>query len=216
MSHDSNTEILPDQNRFFYIGRRRTTSLKIKRSEFICTLEPVTTVEGAKDFISAVAGAHRQATHNCWAYRVGERAEMSHSSDCGEPSGTAGRPMLNVLESNGLTQVAAVVTRYFGGVKLGIRGLIEAYAGAVQAAVDLGPLVRLVRCKSFTVKVPYTFNDTLLHLLTAHRVKILNSDYTDVATHTLEVEESSWSEVQDLLAGYEAGGRIVLDPGNNE
>jgi len=216
VSHDSNTEILPDQNRFFYIGRRRTTSLKIKRSEFICTLEPVTTVEGAKDFISAVAGAHRQATHNCWAYRVGERAEMSHSSDCGEPSGTAGRPMLNVLESNGLTQVAAVVTRYFGGVKLGIRGLIEAYAGAVQAAVDLGPLVRLVRCKSFTVKVPYTFNDTLLHLLTAHRVKILNSDYTDVATHTLEVEESSWSEVQDLLAGYEAGGRIVLDPGNNE
>lgn len=216
MSHDSNTEILPDQNRFFYIGRRRTISLKIKRSEFICTLEPVTTVEGAKDFISAVAGEHRQATHNCWAYRVGERAEMSHSSDCGEPSGTAGRPMLNALESNGLTQVAAVVTRYFGGVKLGIRGLIEAYAGAVQAAVDLGPLVRLVRCKSFTVKVPYTFNDTLLHLLTAHRVKIINSDYTDAATHTLEVEESSWSEVQDLLVGYEAGGRIVLDPGNNE
>jgi uncharacterized YigZ family protein len=210
VANDSNTETTPDQERFFHITRRRTVSLKIKRSEFICTLEPVTTVEAAKDFISAISGEHRQATHNCWAYRVGERAEMSHSSDCGEPSGTAGRPMLNTLESNGLTQVVAVVTRYFGGVKLGIRGLIEAYAGTVQAAVDLGPLIRLVRTRQFIVKVPYTFNDTFLHLLTAHRVKILNSDYTDAVTHTLDVEEESWTAVEELLAGYEAGGKIVL------
>lgn len=216
MAHESDTETTPDQNRFYYIVQRRTISLKIKRSEFICTLEPATTVEEAKEFISGVTGEHRQATHNCWAYRVGERAEMSHSSDCGEPSGTAGRPMLNALESNGLTQVAAVVTRYFGGVKLGIRGLIEAYSEAVQAAVDLEPLIRLVRLRQFVVNVPYTFNDTFLHLLNAHRVRVLNSEYSDVATHTLEVEESSWAEVQELLAGYEAAGRIVLDPDNKE
>ena len=194
--------------KFYHIDQGRTLSTKIKRSEFICRLEPVITVEGAKDFISSVSSEHRQATHNCWAYRVGEKAEMSHSSDNGEPSGTAGRPMLNALEASGLTQVVAVVTRYFGGVKLGKRGLIEAYAGAVQATIDLGPLTRLVRVKKFVVRVPYAFNDIFLHLLKEHRVKIMDTAYTDIATHTLEVEESSWSEIQELLEGYEAAGKI--------
>lgn len=203
-------ETTPDPGVFYHIDRGRTLAVKIKRSEFICALEPVTTVEDAKAFISKISLEHRQATHNCWAYRVGEKGEMSHSSDNGEPSGTAGRPMLNALESNGLTQVAAVVTRYFGGVKLGIKGLIQAYAGAVQAVVDSAPLIRLVRCRQYVVKVPYAFNDTFLHLLKAHRVTVLDTVYTDDATHTLEVEELSWSKVQDLLDGYEAAGRIAL------
>ncbi|ACN17374.1 conserved hypothetical protein [Desulforapulum autotrophicum HRM2] len=203
-------ETTPGPDDFYSIDRGRTLSVKIKRSEFICALEPVTTVEDAKAFISAISLEHRQATHNCWAYRVGEKAEMSHSSDNGEPSGTAGRPMLNALESNGLTQVAAVVTRYFGGVKLGIKGLIQAYAGAVQAVVDSASLTRLVRCKQYVVKVPYTFNDTFLHLLKAHRVTVLDTVYTEDVTHTLGVEESSWSNVQELLDGYVAAGKIVL------
>ncbi len=195
---------------FYHIDRGRALSLKIKRSEFICALEPATTVEDARAVISAISQEHRQATHNCWAYRVGEKAEMSHSSDNGEPSGTAGRPMLNALESNGLTQVVAVVTRYFGGVKLGRKGLIQAYAGAVQAAIDLAPLTRLVRCRQYVVKVPYPFNDTFLHLLKSHRVTVLDTVYTDDATHTLGVEESSWSDVQELLGGYASAGKIDL------
>ena len=118
--------------------------------------------------------------------------------------------MLNALESNGLTQVAAVVTRYFGGVKLGIKGLIQAYAGAVQAVIDAAPLTRLVRCRQYKVRVPYTFNDTFLHLLKAHRVTVLDTVYTEDVTHTLGVEESSWSNVQELLDGYVAAGKIVL------
>jgi len=195
---------------FYNIDHGRTFSIKIKRSEFISRIEPVTTVDGAKAFISAISSEHRQANHNCWAYRVGEKGEMSHCSDNGEPSGTAGRPMLNILEANGLTQIAVVVTRYFGGVKLGKRGLIDAYAGAVQAVIDLEPLTRLVRLKLFVVKVPYAFNDTFIHALKEHSVRSVDIVYTEVITHTIGVEEESWVEIQALLQGYGASGKIVL------
>ena len=101
-------------------------SLKIRRSTFIGYVVSVSSIESAKKAISERASTHNRATHNCWAYILGYEGETVHSSDAGEPSGSAGRPILNALKSSALTNVAAVVTRYYGGVKLGIRGLIEA------------------------------------------------------------------------------------------
>ena len=109
---------------------------EIKKSRFICHLKRVKTEEEARDFIQRIKKEHHKANHNCSCFILGENAEIKRSSDDGEPSGTAGVPMLTVLEKQGLTDTVAVVTRYFGGIKLGAGGLIRAYAGSVAKAID--------------------------------------------------------------------------------
>lgn len=109
---------------------------EIKKSRFICHLKRVKTEDEARDFIQRIKKEHHRANHNCSCFILGENAEIKRSSDDGEPSGTAGVPMLTVLEKQGLTDTVAVVTRYFGGIKLGAGGLIRAYAGSVAKAID--------------------------------------------------------------------------------
>ncbi|MCP2343273.1 putative YigZ family protein [Actinomadura rupiterrae] len=117
--------------------------LEVRRSRFLCTLARVADEGEAAAFVAAQRRAHRDATHNCSAYVVGEHGELTKSSDDGEPAGTAGIPMLEVLVRRGLTGTAAVVTRYFGGVKLGAGGLVRAYSQAVSEAVDAVGVVEL-------------------------------------------------------------------------
>ena len=115
---------------------------EIKKSRFICQIKRVSDEEEARNFIIAVKKEHYKATHNCSCLILGELSQIKRSSDDGEPSGTAGVPMLTVLENHKLTNVVAVVTRYFGGIKLGAGGLIRAYAGAVAKAIkELGCVV---------------------------------------------------------------------------
>ncbi|MFD0904585.1 IMPACT family protein [Actinomadura sediminis] len=135
------------------IGRGATHELEIRRSRFVCTLARVASEEEAVAFIAAHRRAHRDAAHNCTAYVVGEHGEITKSSDDGEPAGTAGIPMLEVLVRRGLTGTAAVVTRYFGGVKLGAGGLVRAYGQAVSGAVDAAGTVELRPVVTVTVAV---------------------------------------------------------------
>jgi uncharacterized YigZ family protein len=114
-----------------------THELEIRRSRFICALARVTTEQQAQAFIAERRKAHRDATHNCTAYVVGEHADITRNSDDGEPAGTAGLPMLEVLTRRDLTGTVAVVSRYFGGIKLGAGGLIRAYGQAVTQTIDL-------------------------------------------------------------------------------
>ena len=129
--------------------------LVINRSRFICALARVPDEEAARAFVAVRRKAHWNATHNCTAYRVGEDGQVQRSSDDGEPSGTAGVPMLEVLRQRELTDVVAVVTRYFGGVKLGAGGLVRAYGRAVAEAVDAVGTVTLRRLPVITVTVEY-------------------------------------------------------------
>ena len=108
----------------------------IEKSRFICTLKKVATEEEAQEFIKEIKKKYWDATHNCSAYIVGENGMAQRSSDDGEPSGTAGLPMLEVLRKNNLHNVAAVVTRYFGGIKLGAGGLVRAYTNSVASAIE--------------------------------------------------------------------------------
>ena len=108
----------------------------IEKSRFICTLKKVATEEEAQDFIKETKKKYWDATHNCSAYIIGESGAAQRSNDDGEPSGTAGLPMLEVLRKNNLHNVAAVVTRYFGGIKLGAGGLVRAYTNSVAAAIE--------------------------------------------------------------------------------
>ena len=125
------------------IAKDIRTEQVISKSRFICSLKKVKTEEEAQEFIKAVKKEFWDATHNCSAYVIDEQHQRS--SDDGEPSGTAGMPMLGVLRKQELQQVAAVVTRYFGGIKLGAGGLVRAYSGAVANAVDAAGLAQKVK-----------------------------------------------------------------------
>lgn len=129
--------------------------LEIRRSRFVCTLARAGTEAEAVEFLARHRRAHRDATHNCTAYVVGERGEITKSSDDGEPAGTAGIPMLEVLVRRGLTGTVAVVTRYFGGVKLGAGGLVRAYAQAVSETIDAVGVVELRPVVTVTVGVDH-------------------------------------------------------------
>lgn len=192
----------------YCIDRERTTTIRIKRSIFICTLAPVTTLDGAKTFISRISRENRTATHNCWAYVLGEGGAICHSSDAGEPPGTAGKPMLNTLKQYGLTDTAAVVTRHFGGVRLGVRGLIDAYAESVRQTLEMAPLKKRVQTLCLIVETGYGFNDALVNTLKAWEADILDTAYTDVVVHRIEIEEKAWAGLEDLLSEYASRGKL--------
>ncbi|WDP90104.1 MAG: YigZ family protein [Desulfobacter sp.] len=202
------------QLKYFYsVGRSasdpvRITEIKIKRSRFICSLAYAESMEAAKAFITSVAKDNHTATHNCWAYVVGDKGQFCHSSDAGEPAGTAGKPMLNTLQSHGMTCTAAVVTRYFGGVKLGVRGLIEAYAQSVAAAIDSAPLVKLVKTETIMVALPYGMNDTFLSRIKTFKVEVAHTDYGEQVDHTLSVEAQDLSAFKTFLNEYKNQGLL--------
>ncbi len=129
--------------------RRR---VKIKRSEFIVSAQRVHSEIEVKNFLTKVAKEFRDASHNCWAYKIGF---LESSSDAGEPSGTAGVPILGSIKSSRLDRIAVVVTRYFGGIKLGIRGLIDAYSRVAALALDSAKKVRFLIGKKIVVEVGY-------------------------------------------------------------
>ena len=186
----------------------RMARIKIKRSLFTCSLAYVESADQARLFISRISKENRTATHNCWAYIVGETGETCHCSDAGEPSGTAGKPMLNVLLRHEMTQVAAVVTRQYGGVKLGVRGLIQAYSEAVEAALGVGPLVRRVKTVAIQVALSYGFNEIFLGQVGQFQVKIAHTDYAEQVVHLLEVDQEDMESIETLLTGYQAQGKL--------
>ncbi|MBZ6109617.1 MULTISPECIES: YigZ family protein [Streptomyces] len=131
------------QDEYRTVARAGVHETEINRSRFLCALAPAATEEEAQAFVAGVRKEHTDASHNCWAYVIGADASLQKASDDGEPGGTAGVPMLQMLLRRDMRYVVAVVTRYYGGVKLGAGGLIRAYGGAVGEALDdLGTLTR--------------------------------------------------------------------------
>ncbi len=206
---------MTDENPFFSIAASSdnhpiTARLKIRRSEFTCRLARTDTIGAAKTFISTISKENKTATHNCWAYVVGDAGQICHSSDAGEPSGTAGKPMLNVLTSHQMTRVTVVVTRHYGGVKLGIRGLIQAYSQVVEAALAAAKKVRLIQAKQVRVQVPYDCNDPLLNQVRQFDATIVHSDYTEWIVHEIFVEKHRVSDFIRMLTQFEPQGLKVL------
>ncbi|MCK8678541.1 YigZ family protein [Streptomyces lichenis] len=143
------------QEQYRTVAREGVHETEINRSRFLCALAPAATEEEAQEFVARIRREHPTATHNCFAYVIGADAAVQKASDDGEPGGTAGVPMLQMLLRRELRYTAAVVTRYYGGVKLGAGGLIRAYGGAVGEALDaLGTVVRR-RFRLATVQVDH-------------------------------------------------------------
>ncbi len=147
---------------FISIANDTQEHLKVKRSVFIANAHHIKTEKEAKEFISEISEKFRDATHNCWAYKI---KELEHSSDAGEPSGSAGFPILGSIKSSGLDRIVVVVTRYFGGVKLGIRGLIDAYSQVTHLALASGKLKEFFMGRRISIKVDYTDFDKLAYRL---------------------------------------------------
>ena len=160
--------------------------LIVVNSRFIATVAPAFTVEAARAFVGRVRAEFTDASHNVPAYVIGHgAATVAHCHDDGEPSGTAGRPMLAVLQGSGLGDVALVVTRYFGGTKLGTGGLVRAYGDAARAALAALPRAEKVATVTALVEAPYPLLERLRLLVEAHGGLVLAEEFAAVITLTL-------------------------------
>lgn len=175
-----------------------------KKSRFIASLAPAESEEEALAFIESVRKKYYDARHNCFAFIVGKGARLERCSDDGEPSGTAGRPMLEVLRGAELTNVAAVVTRYFGGTLLGTGGLARAYTQAVQEAVAGCEIVTMRYGLRYAVTAEYTFVGKLQYLFAKREIRIEDTVYTDKVTFYVlvpsEMEQSFQKDLTELAA----------------
>ncbi|MGB1091893.1 MAG: YigZ family protein [Oceanobacter sp.] len=157
-----------------------TCELEIKRSQFITFLHTASNRQQADDFIREVRALHPQARHICWAYIAGAPdTTVTSMSDDGEPSGTAGRPMLKVLQHSGLGEVVVAVVRYFGGIKLGTGGLQRAYSDAVSLALDNLPTCKRVPTTELTIEFDYSHEATVRHLLSQIGGNVSHCDYSN-------------------------------------
>lgn len=141
-------------------------TVEIKRSKFIATLSHVESGEDAEAFVRAVRKRYPDATHNCYAYIADELGNEARFSDDGEPGGTAGQPMLEVLKKRGVVKAAVVVTRYFGGIKLGAGGLVAAYTDSVSEVLDAAGIRRMTECAEVTVECDYSDHSAIESALT--------------------------------------------------
>ncbi|MBX9041173.1 YigZ family protein [Enterococcus durans] len=175
------------------------SEIEIKKSRFICSLKRVTSEEEAKDFIQAIKKEHWKANHHCSAFVIGEKNEIQRSSDDGEPSGTAGVPMLEVLKKNELINVIAVVTRYFGGTKLGTGGLIRAYTHAVSHALEEIGIVKGTLQQEISVHITYPQLGKLENYFTLNQLTIKETNYTDKVTVVCLVTEDSVASFKESI-----------------
>ena len=186
---------------------------EIKKSRFICHIKRVTTEDEARNFIQAVKKEHYKATHNCSAFILGERSEMKRSSDDGEPSGTAGVPMLGALENHQLTNVCAVVTRYFGGIKLGSGGLIRAYSSNVALAIKEIGIVHIKEQLGLRIALSYSQYQELPNFLKANHLQEQDTSFTEQVQTTIFVDKNDKDSMIEGLIELFNGKVDITDQG---
>ena len=189
---------------------------EIKKSRFICHAKRVYSEEEARDFITAIKKEHYKATHNCSAFIIGERSEIKRTSDDGEPSGTAGVPMLGVLENHDLTNVCVVVTRYFGGIKLGAGGLIRAYAGSVALAVKEIGIIEIKEQAGIAIQMSYAQYQEYSNFLKEYNLMELDTNFTDQVDTMIYVDKEEKENIKAALVEFFNGKVTLTDQGLRE
>lgn len=167
-----------------------TAELKVEGSRFMAEAVPVNGRDDAEEHIDSVRRREHKATHHCSAYRLGVEGDIFRYDDDGEPSGTAGAPILRQIDARSLTNTLVVVTRYFGGTKLGTGGLARAYGDAASRALDRSTIVERVVRTPVTIRFSYDDTSPVEQLLQQFDAEVASSDYTDVTTLTVGVRES--------------------------
>ena len=202
---------MTESSRIVYSGG--TGEITEKKSRFIADIRPVSTEEEALAFIEEIRKKYWDARHHCYAYILGERGQQSRCSDDGEPSQTAGRPMLDVLTGEGLTDVCAVVTRYFGGTLLGTGGLVRAYSGAVKEGLSQCVLMEKRPGRELAVTAGYGDVGKVQYLAAQAGIETLDTVYeADVRFSFLVSLEEEGGFVKKLTEG--TAGRAKIQPGD--
>lgn len=168
--------MLPEYKTVYRGGEGEITE---KKSRFIANVVPVSSEEEAEEFIESMKKKYWDARHNCYAYIIGERGEIKRFSDDGEPGGTAGKPILEVLAGEGITNAAIVVTRYFGGTLLGTGGLVRAYGAAAKEGLSASAVINKIPGMRLSITTDYTGLGKIQYLLGQRGITVLDTVYTD-------------------------------------
>lgn len=184
---------------YFTIYQNGEHQIEIKKSKFICHLFRIENEEQAKEYIAKIKKEHYKANHNCSAYMLGENFEIQRSSDDGEPSGTAGVPMLEVLKKNQLQNTLAIVTRYFGGIKLGAGGLIRAYSTSVSEALKEIGIVQGKLQQLLDITIDYHQLGKLQNYLENEQISIQEIDYLEQITVKVAIDINQCESFQNAL-----------------
>ena len=197
-------------NQYKTVYRGGEAEIVEKKSRFIATVIPVKSEEEAITFIESLKKQYWNATHDCFAYVIGDHFQTQRCSDDGEPSGTAGRPMLDVLLSEEVHDVAVVVTRYFGGTLLGTGGLVRAYQGATKAGLGAATMITKFYGQKVSVKTDYTGLGKIQYILGQRGLQILHSEYTDSVTLEVLLPETQTRQVMaEITEG--TNGQAVME-----
>lgn len=198
--------------RYLIPAEQHRVEEEIQRSRFITTAAPASTVEEAQAFIQSMRDAFPDATHNCWAFLVGPPGSSGKvgMSDDGEPHGTAGRPMLNILSHADMGDIAVVVTRYYGGTKLGKGGLVRAYSHGVQLVLQEMPTKEKVAYVACALIADYSQVTLLKRLLEEHAILVDSETYEIDAVFQLRVPEDGRTAFETAVNGLDYGS-ILLD-----
>lgn len=190
------------------IAGRCEARFEEKKSEFIGYAAPVSSEEEAVGFIEEIRAMHRKATHNCYAYILRENSAARHSDD-GEPSGTAGVPIYEVLRKGGLTDIVCVVTRYFGGILLGAGGLVRAYTRAAKDAVDAAEIKVMAMSEELKISLDYALYGRMPAIFQLFDVKVENENFGGNVEITLRVRAEQSEEFQKSLVDS-CNGKIIV------
>lgn len=200
---------------YLTIKRQSKDDFEEKKSQFIGHIKRVETEEEAKAFVQEIKGQHKMATHNCWAYVIGEKMNIQRYSDDGEPQGTAGIPILEVIKKTGLVDCVIVVTRYFGGVLLGAGGLTRAYTKGASIAIKAGGIVEKVKGIPVTIEINYDLIGKIQYICGENNWNIEDSEYGEnVKIHLLLELEASNKAVKEITQA--TNGKAIINKGDIE
>lgn len=163
-------------------GEIFSAAYEVNKSKFLAHVKHVESEEAAREFVLMIRKKYFDATHNCSAWILGERGDKQKSNDDGEPGGTAGNPILETIKKNELTNCAIVVTRYFGGIKLGAGGLIRAYSHTAALGLSSSKIVQMTAFRKLSLTLEYNFLATVENYLRNKKIRVVGTDYADVVT----------------------------------
>ena len=179
------------------LGSAESTII-LEKSKFICNIKGVDSEDEAKDFVKSIKKQYSLATHNCYAYIADEQGLTAKFSDDGEPSSTAGLPMLEVLKGRGLFKVVAVVTRYFGGIKLGTGGLVRAYSSSVVSGIEQAKIVSVINSVEVEISLDYDKYSKLLSIVNGD-IKILATDFDQNVSVKLILPQKDYDKFEKTV-----------------
>jgi len=185
--------IIPEEDKYYTIAEKVRTEIKIKGSKFISTIIPSTNIDDTNSFLKSIRQEFFDATHNCFAYRHLPDGSLYRSSDDGEPSGSAGKPILFTITKYNFTNILVVVTRYFGGTKLGVGGLVRAYSDSAEESLKIATPKVIYKSKKFSINCNYTDVSVVKRLIIPFAIH-QEEEYTDKVLINVDVPQSRAEE----------------------